>query len=142
MRELWKRPAPPNKKYVTRDELPGLVRRAIAEMITGTVGLDPGIVHRPTPPKNPVKFLEDRLDHDRPAPAGSIGALSMTVAAIKRRNRQDPSPRRNGTDAPPRVPGMEKVTCADGRTWWRYPRAKGCAHRGVCGWKCHSPTRK
>lgn len=78
MKTIWTKPAPKNKKYVTRDELPGLIREAIAGIILGgppQPSIDPGIVRDISPPKRPMKFMVDRLEHDRTPPAGSIGAL-------------------------------------------------------------------
>lgn len=80
MRTIWNKPPPPNKKYVTRDELPQLVRRAIADIIMGGAAssIDPGIIHVPKPPKDPMRFAHDRLP-----PPGSIGALRP----VKKRER-------------------------------------------------------
>lgn len=85
MRTIWNKPPPPNKKYVTRDELPQLVRRAIADMIMGA-NTDHMV------PRVEQLIVTDAW-HRRAFPAGSIGAVKPEPRPVIKRGKRG-GPRR------------------------------------------------
>lgn len=82
MRTIWAKAPPPNKKYITRDELPQLVRRAIADIIMG--GAVPVAVEQ---------LIVTDGGHRRAFPAGSIGAVKPEPRPVIKRGKRG-GPRR------------------------------------------------